>query len=284
MSAAEQDKLFRFAAVVKDELERSGRPLALVSRSGLDLERFGMRYSHAGISLRAGLETPWAVRQLYYACDERRPWIYDQGMSSFLLGTRETRLGFVSAVLLPDAPAAALESTARDDRRALALLGPAYSANAYAFGLRYQNCNQWVAELLAAAWAPPPWNDGAATGNTPVRAQAQGWLAQAGYQPSLIDVGSRPLMWLGGMFIPWIHDDDHPAGDLARATYRVSMPASIEAFIHTRLPAAVRVEFCHTDRHIVVRHGWMPLPEDCRAEAGDTLIPFDEGREDRVSH
>ena len=37
---------------------------------------------------------------------------------------------------------------------ALALLGREYSANAYPFSPRYQNCNQWVAELLATAWRP----------------------------------------------------------------------------------------------------------------------------------
>ena len=46
----------------------------------------------------------------------------------------------------------ALERAARDNRQALSLLGATYSANAYPFSLQYQNCNQWVAEMLAAAW------------------------------------------------------------------------------------------------------------------------------------
>src|SRR4051812_19073160 len=49
LSAAQQDKLLRFGAVIKAELEKSGRSLALISRSGLDLSRFGVRYSHAGL-------------------------------------------------------------------------------------------------------------------------------------------------------------------------------------------------------------------------------------------
>jgi hypothetical protein len=277
LSATEQDKLFRFGAVIKDELDRSGQRLALVSRSGLDLSRFGMRYSHAGISLQAGRDTPWSVRQLYYACDERKPWLYDQGMASFLLGTRDPALGFVSVVFLPAGPAAALEDTVRDDRRALALLGTSYSANAYAFGLRHQNCNQWVAEMLASAWGAVDDTPGAE--GDPPRARAQRWLAAQGYRPSRFDIGARPLMWLGTFFIPWLHGDDHPADDLSRATYRVSMPASLEAFVHARLPEAARIEFCHTREHIVVRRGWgAPLPGTCEAEAGDTVIPFDDDR------
>ena len=54
-------------------------------------------------------------------------------------------------LLLPAAEAAQLEQAALDRRRALGLLGASYSANAYAFGLRHQNCNQWLAELLASA-------------------------------------------------------------------------------------------------------------------------------------
>ena len=154
LSAAQNDRLIRFGAIVKAELERSGASVALIARSGLDLSRFGQRYSHAGVSLKAGPESPWAVRQLYFDCDERRPRLFDQGMAAFVLGGDEPTLGYVSVLLLPPAPAAALESTALDNRQALALLGREYSANAYPFSPRYQNCNQWVAELLAIAWGP----------------------------------------------------------------------------------------------------------------------------------
>lgn len=61
--AVVQDRLIQVAAVVKNELERSGQTLALVARSGLALQRFDHRYSHAGVSLRASPNTPWSVRQ-----------------------------------------------------------------------------------------------------------------------------------------------------------------------------------------------------------------------------
>ena len=43
MSAQEQDRLLRFAALIKQELEGSGESVALISRSGLDLSRFASR-------------------------------------------------------------------------------------------------------------------------------------------------------------------------------------------------------------------------------------------------
>ena len=104
LSPAQKDTLLRFGGIVKEELEKSGQRVALISRSGLDLSRFAMRYSHAGVSLKASENTPWSVRQLYFACDEQRPRIFDQGMSGFVLGLNEPALGYVSIVFLP-APA-----------------------------------------------------------------------------------------------------------------------------------------------------------------------------------
>ena len=267
ISADQKDKLLRFGAVIKTELEKSGQGLALIARSGLDLSRFGMRYSHAGFSLKDSQNAPWSVRQLYYACDERKPRIFDQGISGFLLGTSDPSIGYVSVVLLPPTETAALERAALDNRQALQLLGASYSANAYAYGLQYQNCNQWVVELMAAAW-------GELDGADNLRSEAQRWLKERSYAPSSFEVGSRALMWLGGL-IPWLHSDDHPPEDLDQQRYRVSMPASIEAFVQSTVPGATRIEFCHTDKLVVVRHGWELIPEGCVAGEQDEVIALD---------
>jgi hypothetical protein len=67
VGAADQDRVLRFAGAVKRELERSGQPVALISRAGLDLSRFGLLYSHAGIALKdnpAALDRAPAVLRL----------------------------------------------------------------------------------------------------------------------------------------------------------------------------------------------------------------------------
>ena len=125
--------MLRFSAVVKTELERSDHRVALIARSGLDLRRFGVRYTHAGVSLRNGGRTAWSVRQLYYACDEDRPLVFDQGISGFLFGLDDPSGGFISLVLLPAAAEADLERSAMDDRLAVQLLGARYSPNAYPY-------------------------------------------------------------------------------------------------------------------------------------------------------
>lgn len=266
VDAREQDRLLRFAAIVKAELDAAGREAAIVARSGLALDRFGVRYSHAGIALRHG-ETPWAVRQLYYACDEQRPRLYDQGMAGFVMGSSAPANGRVAIVLLPPEADGALARTAADTPRALQLLGARYSANAYAFAETYQNCNQWVAELLALAWGAT-----ADAGETS-RSAAQRWLRAAGYAPHAFELA--PWWIWAGLVVPWVHHADHPSTDVAAGVLRVSMPEAIEDFVQGRLPQARRIELCHAGDRVVVRHGWQAIADGCAAEAGDRVVTLD---------
>jgi hypothetical protein len=267
MSALQEDRLLRFAALIKEELDGSGASVALIARSGIDLSRFGLRYSHAGVSLKSSANAAWSVRQLYYACDERRPRLYDQGLSGFFFGTDDPTVGYVSIVLPNGTDAVALEHAALDTPRALRLLAAAYSANAYPFSLSYQNCNQWVAELLAAAWG--------ALGDTPdLRERAQRWLAEDGYEPAVIEVS--PWQMFAASFVPFVHLDDHPREDLDTLRVRTSLPTAIEAFVHRRLPGATRVEMCHDGGKAVIRRGWEPVAQGCRPQAGDRVVDLDD--------
>ena len=268
LSTGQQDKLFRFADIIKTELERSGQRVALIARSGLDLNWLGARYSHAGISLKASPNGAWSVRQLYYACDEKKPRIFDQGMSGFLLGADNPSVGYVSVVLLPANEATSVERTAMDKRQALRLLGATYSANAYAFSVRYQNCNQWMMEMLAVAW-------GDLADVDDLRLVSQRWLRDQNYLPTAFEIGLRPLMWLTN-FIPWLHNDDHPEMDISNKIYRVSMPASIESFVRETVPGATRVEFCHADGRVVIRRGWQQIAEGCKPEETDAVVLLDD--------
>lgn len=264
VSAADQDRVLRFAGVVRRELERSGSKVALVSRAGLDLSRFGLLYSHAGLALKDNPASPWAVRQLYYACDESRPRLFDQGVAGFALGAEAPGHGHMSLVFPPDEDGAVLERAALDKPLALSLLAGRYSASAYAFGTRYQNCNGWVAELLASAWGGLP------AGANP-RERAQAWLRAQGYAAGPVKVPSHAMMF-AGQFLPLVHVDDHPVEDVYALALHVSVPASIESFVQRRVPAARRVEVCHDKERIVVHRGWEPLGAVCRPLPGDEVI------------
>lgn len=268
-----QDKLIRVAALAKDELDASGARIALVARSGLDLARIGQRYSHAGLALAASGHARWSVRQLYYACDEGRPRIFDQGMSGFALGMDDPATGYLSIVLLPRGAASdRLEAAALDDVRATRLLGAKYSANAYAFGLRYQNCNQWVAELMGASWGQVLPTDAELPDGGGDRGEAQRRLRALGYAPTRIELG---LLRLAAGFVPFVHSDDHPADSLALGRHDVSLPESLERFVRAQLPGAERIELCHRDREVVIHRGWEPIADGCVAGAGDRVVRLD---------
>jgi len=268
ISARVQDRLLRFAAVATEQLQASGQPVALVARSGLELQRFGHRYSHAGISLQEGVELPWAVRQLYYACDEKRPRLFDQGLAGFVFGTDNSHTSFLSLVFLPAGPARdALLQAAQNKPLAIGLVAERYSANAYAFSSRYQNCNQWLAELLGLAW-------GLVDTHKPRRDAAQAALKDLGYQPEPTVIDSR-LVMLAASFIPMLNLDDHPEEHRLAMRLRVSMPATIESFVRQREPAAQRLELCQTEGRIVIRRGWKSLPDSCQPEAGDEVLHLD---------
>lgn len=268
LAAADQDRLLRFAAVVRDQLATVGDGVALISRSGLELSRFGIRYSHAAIAWRDA-EGRWTARQLYYACDEGRPRLYDQGIAGFVLGSDDPNRGYLSIVVLPAAAAEPLRRAALDTPLALRLLAGRYSANAFAFGLRYQNCNQWVAELLATAW-------GRLDDDGEPRARAQAWLHAAGYAPQAVSVSIA--QYLGSAFVPLVHVDDHPEAERSALRFRISLPATIEAFAHQRYPASERIELCHDATRIVVRRGWAPAPDGCQHRDGDRVIALDADR------
>jgi hypothetical protein len=269
LTATQQDRLLRFADIVKRELDASGRSVALVSRSGLSLERFSIRYSHAGVSLKASENGAWSVRQLYFACDEGRPRLFDQGMAGFASGTDDPALGYISIVLLPHDQGAVLERAALDRARALQLIGSTYSANAYPFALRYQNCNQWLIELIASAWGALD------VAGPSVRPQAQRWLAEQGYAPAEVQ-SIAPWWWVAAAFVPWLRFDDHPQDDRAAARVRTSLPSSIEAFVRERVPLAERIELCHDSRRVVVRRGWTPIASGCHPAPGDRVVEFGE--------
>jgi hypothetical protein len=263
LSAEAQDRMIRVAALVKRELEASGQPSALVSRAGIQLGWLGQRYSHAGVTLRESEVTPWSVRQLYFSCDEKRPRLYDQGISGFVVGAQEESGGFVSIVTLPPEAAQRLATAARSNSNALALLSPNYSANAYPYSTLFQNCNQWLAELLAFAWTQE-------NGLPPDRLQAQQWLRDQGYQPTEIDVW-RPLIWIANGY-HWLNFNDHPDELLSEGRLQFSLPPAVEQYAHKRWHEAQRIEICYTTAHAVVHRGWDNIPDGCPQRDGDEVV------------
>lgn len=261
-SAAQMDRVLRVAALLRDRLAEQGQPAALVARAGTNLTRFGIGYTHAAVALRDSPLSPWAVRQLYFACDERRSRLFDQGLAGFLLGTDDPDRGHAALLLLPAQAAEALARTALNTEQAQALLAAQYTANAHPYDLTRQNCNQWVAELLAAAW-----------GQASTRHTAQQQLAGWHYQPEPVRYRWAAWRWLAGL-VPWVSFAGHPAADAAANTLVTSLPRDLERLALHLWPGALRVELCYTPEHWVLRRGGAPLNAACESAEGDERGAF----------
>ncbi len=251
------------AVIIQDEWHQRAAPVALISRSGLNLGAIGHRYSHAGF-LRparrddhAGAPATVAVRQLYFDCETAQPRVFDEGLAGFVRGVATDALPRFSAVWWPADDAHVLAHAVGNDELALAMLATTYQAQAHVWSLHTQNCNQWLAEVLAAAF-----------GGARQRASAQQWLRAQGYTGSVVQ-----LPWVGWLVaaavLPHMGLQHHPGKDLQALRLEVSLPASLEAFVRRRWPQAQRVEWCLRGREVVVRRGWEPLDEACSPGPND---------------
>jgi len=179
-------------------LDQSGQKLALIGRVGSDLSKHKLRYSHMGMVWRDHPKGRWTVVHMLNNCGTANSALYDEGLGNFF---NDDPFAYEAIVVFP--------GTENQDRliKALgtalpaSLHSPAYNMVAYPWSTKYQNSNQWLAEVVAASWAP--------AGTVFNRQQAQAWLKQAGYQPTLLRIGA--LERLGGrMFKANIAFDDHP--------------------------------------------------------------------------
>jgi hypothetical protein len=103
-----------------------------------------------------------------------------------------------------------------------------YNVVAYPFATDYQNSNQWVLEVLAAAMAQA---DGAPA--IVKREQAQQWLRQHKYQPSVLHIGLGKRVG-ARLFVANATTTDHPAGERISGNYSVVTVESVFDFLHQR--------------------------------------------------
>lgn len=179
-------------------LEQSGEKIALIGRVGSDLSKHKLRYSHMGAVWRDHPQGRWVVVHMLNHCGTAGGALYDEGLGNFF---NDDPFAYETIIAFP--------GTENQDRL-IKLLGtalpdslyqPSYNMVAYPWSTKYQNSNQWLAEVLAAAWAPE--------GSVFDRAQAQSWLKLAGYQPTLLRLGAFERLG-ARMFRANIAFDDHP--------------------------------------------------------------------------
>ena len=228
-SPAEVVRGMALALRTAQALDASGAQVLLLARAGADLSAYGLRWSHMGFVYRetapdaattgaagtSAVPAPvWRVVHKLNHCGSAEAALYRQGLGEFFLD-RPVRYEAAFMALAPELQARLLPLL-RDNDRLTQLDEPRYSMLAYPWSTRYQQSNQWLTETLAlAALEPGPLADNAAAtatglGQTLVgRPQAQAWLQDRGYAPSVLHIGA--MQRLGArLSAANIAFDDHP--------------------------------------------------------------------------
>lgn len=185
-------------------LDASGAQVVLLARAGQDLSKYGLRYSHLGMAYRQSdgrSGQVWRVLHKLNQCGTAESAIYRQGFGEFFLDDL-WRHEAAWVVPTPEVQTRLL-AVLQDESRAIQLHHKPYSMLSYAWGLKYQQSNQWVIETLALAAAPGMPVNGA------TRQQAQAWLQATGYQPTalIINAATRLGARVSAANIAF---DDHP--------------------------------------------------------------------------
>ena len=183
-------------------LDASGAKVVLLARAGQDLSKYGLNYSHLGFaylespSAQVGSPGTWRVAHKLNQCGTAEAAVYWQGLGDFFL---DSPFRYEAAYVVPH-PALQdkLLALLRDKAALSKMHEKRYNMLAYPWAQTYQQSNQWAVETLALA-----------TANANDRAQAQTWMRNTGYQPTVLSLG--PLSRLGARATAAnIAFDDHP--------------------------------------------------------------------------
>lgn len=209
------DKILRLSTMVRDSLEKSGASIAYIARAGIDLREFGLTYSHLGLAWRDHPKGRWFTFHLLNPCNTDNSTLADHSLEDFYKVDLFTYDALV-AVPSPDVQLRLLK--AFFSPLATTLHHPLYSMISYPYSTKYQNSNQWVLEVTAAALGPDNMIQN--------RYQAQSWLKENGYEPTLAYI-SR-MRRLGAQAVsPHVRFDDHTEEEHKYARYMVVTAESI---------------------------------------------------------
>lgn len=216
MEAAEREMAERLGAVLDQRVERC----AIVGRVGSDLSLLRFEsdrpvYTHLGFALRD--DEGWSIHHLLNTHGGAWGHLYRQPLIDFF---RDDPFDYRAAVLVPartlqhrmaDVLASALPHTLHTAR---------YSAVAYPFAARYQNSNQWVLELAAAAQG----------GGTSRRA-VQAYLRERGFRPTVLRTVGLAGQLLYALRCRNTRFDDHPLRDRLAGRIAVVLEPAVRRWL-----------------------------------------------------
>lgn len=211
--------------------------VVLLARAGQDLRRFNLRYSHMAFAVRDGEDASWRSIHLLNRCASDRSELYREGLVNFV-GESALRDGILLAVPKQELHQRLYPLLTHKTELAHALHEPRYSAVAYPFADEFQNSNQWILELIAAAQIGLQ----ADSKQSPLRPLLQSWLKAQDYQPSRLHIKLHERIG-ARVGIPNVAVVDHPAGERLSGNYSVVTVESVIHFLQSR-------QWLESQRHI----------------------------------
>ena len=217
ISGEELARRAEWAVQIYHELDRANPELALIARVGSDVSEYGLRYSHVGFVWRDHPKGRWGLVHLLNTCGRDIGHIYDQGLLNFLLDD-PFALDVLVLELDPRLQRAIIARIEAGDARRF--YHRAYSTVANPFSTKYQNSNQWLLEILAAAQGDL---DGMSITQ---RHEAQALYQRLGYRGSVIQLSPFKQM-MATMARSNIFFDDHPEAARHRGQFETITVKSI---------------------------------------------------------
>jgi hypothetical protein len=219
--------MFDMAAITADTLDAlPGVEVAIAARGGQDLRRYGLRHSHLVFLVRNEAGS-WDVLHLLNRCKSGSSDLYREGLVN-LLGESAISTDLRVGIPTPAVQAALRQLLAGEAAAARALHQPRYSMLAWPGGSDYQNSNQWILEVTAAAMAQV--EDGRTLGN---RDAARDWLKRKDFRPSRLHIGLGKRLG-ARLFADNVAVTDHPASERVSGNYSVVTVESVFDFLHQR--------------------------------------------------
>lgn len=215
----------RLAAQARELLDHEQHAFVFLTRAGVDLSEFGLRHSHVAVAWRDHPRGRWYTFHLLNRCGTGQSELVEQSLEDFY----DVELhAYESLVAAPSFPLQVKLQRAFFSPIARQLHEVEYNMIAHPFSTRYQNSNQWVLEVTAAALAP--------AGQIHSRASAQEWLAKNGFSPSEIPIGAGRRAG-ARLFSPHVRFSDHTDDEFKAGRYAVVSADSVVNFLRGQDPA-----------------------------------------------
>jgi len=222
-----QAAMYDLVAITADTLDEFPEvKLLIAARSGQDLSRYGLRHSHVAFFLRDENTGRWQVIHLLNLCKSATSALYREGLVNFIGESAAQPAGLRLGIPTPPLQNAIAQLLAEPAQQARALHQSRYNAIAYPWGTQYQNSNQWILEVTAAALAQI--TDGTVLDN---RHASTMWLKENGYMPSRLAIGLGKRIG-ARFFVKNATTRDHPRRERRGGHFLVVTVESIFDFLH----------------------------------------------------